>query len=156
MSTLTHSRQHIGIASLYILSFSILFWLTFGHSRRRLPTRPMRTLQWARQTSRARGMHLLSWRRRSQPSLTLTWLSWTTWSIGTHTHTRDPPMQVLNIVLWVCLPLLMWMFPSLRPRWVVPVLPKGELEVLLEAAIDLSKKGRKWMDTLVLPKICYV
>lgn len=32
-------------------------------------------------------------------------------------------------------------FP-LRPRWVVPVLPKGELEVLLEAAIDLSKKGR--------------
>ncbi|KAK3574940.1 hypothetical protein QTP86_019804 [Hemibagrus guttatus] len=28
-----------------------------------------------------------------------------------------------------------------RPRWVVPVLPKGELEVLLEAAIDLSKKG---------------
>lgn len=29
-----------------------------------------------------------------------------------------------------------------RPRWVVPVLPKGELEVLLEAAIDLSKKGK--------------
>ncbi|KAM8857951.1 ubiquitin carboxyl-terminal hydrolase 9X isoform 6-T8 [Synchiropus picturatus] len=28
-----------------------------------------------------------------------------------------------------------------RPRWVVPVLPKGELELLLEAAIDLSKKG---------------
>ncbi|XP_073472422.1 ubiquitin carboxyl-terminal hydrolase 9X isoform X2 [Aquarana catesbeiana] len=28
-----------------------------------------------------------------------------------------------------------------RPRWVVPVLPKGELEVLLEGAIDLSKKG---------------
>uniref|UniRef100_A0A668ARF6 ubiquitinyl hydrolase 1 n=1 Tax=Myripristis murdjan TaxID=586833 RepID=A0A668ARF6_9TELE len=28
-----------------------------------------------------------------------------------------------------------------RPRWVVPVLPKGELEVLLEAAIDLSKRG---------------
>lgn len=28
-----------------------------------------------------------------------------------------------------------------RSRWVVPVLPKGELEVLLEAAIDLSKKG---------------
>nr|XP_029496778.1 probable ubiquitin carboxyl-terminal hydrolase FAF-X isoform X1 [Oncorhynchus nerka] len=27
-----------------------------------------------------------------------------------------------------------------RPRWVVPVLPKGELEVLLEAAIELSKK----------------
>ena len=30
-----------------------------------------------------------------------------------------------------------------RPRWVVPVLPKGELEVLLEAAIDLCKKGTK-------------
>ncbi|EPQ01875.1 Putative ubiquitin carboxyl-terminal hydrolase FAF-X [Myotis brandtii] len=28
-----------------------------------------------------------------------------------------------------------------RSRWLVPVLPKGELEVLLEAAIDLSKKG---------------
>ena len=35
-----------------------------------------------------------------------------------------------------------------RPRWVVPVLPKGELEVLLEAAIDLSKKGKfKWCYT---------
>ncbi|XP_064639618.1 probable ubiquitin carboxyl-terminal hydrolase FAF-X isoform X3 [Lineus longissimus] len=28
-----------------------------------------------------------------------------------------------------------------RPRWVVPVLPKGELEVLLDAAIDLCKRG---------------
>ncbi|KAH9509417.1 putative ubiquitin carboxyl-terminal hydrolase FAF-X [Bulinus truncatus] len=28
-----------------------------------------------------------------------------------------------------------------RPRWVVPVLPKGELEVLLDAAIKLSKEG---------------
>ncbi|KAK6195512.1 hypothetical protein SNE40_000926 [Patella caerulea] len=28
-----------------------------------------------------------------------------------------------------------------RPRWVVPVLPKGELEVLLEASIKLSKEG---------------
>ncbi|XP_075815088.1 ubiquitin carboxyl-terminal hydrolase 9Y-like [Microtus pennsylvanicus] len=28
-----------------------------------------------------------------------------------------------------------------RPQWVVPVVPKGELEVLLEASIDLSKKG---------------
>lgn len=26
-----------------------------------------------------------------------------------------------------------------RPRWVVPVLPKGELEILLEAAIKLCK-----------------
>lgn len=33
-----------------------------------------------------------------------------------------------------------------RPRWVVPVLPKGELEVLLEAAIDLSKKGKNVID----------
>lgn len=31
----------------------------------------------------------------------------------------------------------------------VPVLPKGELEVLLEAAIDLSKKGRKIQNVLV-------
>lgn len=41
-------------------------------------------------------------------------------------------------------PLFFWRFMSFcspRPRWVVPVLPKGELEVLLEAAIDLSKKG---------------
>ncbi|XP_049518741.1 probable ubiquitin carboxyl-terminal hydrolase FAF-X [Dermacentor silvarum] len=29
-----------------------------------------------------------------------------------------------------------------RPRWVVPVLPKGELEVLLEAAIRLCRQGR--------------
>ena len=29
-----------------------------------------------------------------------------------------------------------------RPRWVVPVLPKGELEVLLNAAINLSKLGQ--------------
>lgn len=28
-----------------------------------------------------------------------------------------------------------------RPRWMVPVFPKGELEVLLEASIDLTKKG---------------
>ena len=28
-----------------------------------------------------------------------------------------------------------------KPRWVVPVLPKGELEVLLDAAIILCKKG---------------
>ncbi|KTF83353.1 hypothetical protein cypCar_00045221, partial [Cyprinus carpio] len=39
-----------------------------------------------------------------------------------------------------------------RPRWVVPVLPKGELEVLLEAAVDLSKKGpmsRGWLVHLI-------
>lgn len=28
-----------------------------------------------------------------------------------------------------------------RPRWVVPVLPNGELEILLDAAITLSKQG---------------
>ena len=28
-----------------------------------------------------------------------------------------------------------------RPRWVVPVLPNGELEVLLDAAINLCKKN---------------
>ncbi|XP_070538663.1 ubiquitin carboxyl-terminal hydrolase 9X-like isoform X2 [Ptychodera flava] len=28
-----------------------------------------------------------------------------------------------------------------RPRWVVPVLPKGELEILLDASIDLCKRG---------------
>ena len=42
-----------------------------------------------------------------------------------------------------------------RPRWVVPVLPKGELEVLLEAAIDLSKKGklkREWTITELADK----
>lgn len=32
-----------------------------------------------------------------------------------------------------------------RPRWVVPVLPNGELEVLLEAAIKLCKEGRSKM-----------
>ena len=30
-----------------------------------------------------------------------------------------------------------------RPRWVVPVLPKGELEVLLDASTKLCKDGRK-------------
>lgn len=29
-----------------------------------------------------------------------------------------------------------------RPRWVVPVLPKGELELLLEASIKLCKEGK--------------
>ena len=28
-----------------------------------------------------------------------------------------------------------------RPRWVVPVLPKGELEILLDAALDMCRKG---------------
>jgi len=28
-----------------------------------------------------------------------------------------------------------------RARWIVPVLQKGELEVLLDAAVDLCKKG---------------
>lgn len=29
-----------------------------------------------------------------------------------------------------------------RPRWVVPVLPKGELEVLLDTTIKLCKEGK--------------
>lgn len=29
-----------------------------------------------------------------------------------------------------------------RPRWVIPVLPRGELEVLLDAAIALSRRGQ--------------
>lgn len=29
-----------------------------------------------------------------------------------------------------------------RPRWVVPVLPDGELEILLKSAIQLSAKGK--------------
>ena len=29
-----------------------------------------------------------------------------------------------------------------RPRWVVPVLPKGELELLLDACIKLCKDGK--------------
>jgi ubiquitin carboxyl-terminal hydrolase 9/24 len=28
-----------------------------------------------------------------------------------------------------------------RPRWVIPVLPRGELEVLLDASIALAKQG---------------
>ena len=28
-----------------------------------------------------------------------------------------------------------------RPKWVIPVLPKGELEVLIDASIKLAKKG---------------
>lgn len=50
-------------------------------------------------------------------------------------------IHVLRIILLFLLIYLSLIY--LRPRWVVPVLPKGELEVLLEAAIDLSKKGRK-------------
>lgn len=45
-------------------------------------------------------------------------------------------------------------FFSYRPRWVVPVLPKGELEVLLEAAIDLSKKGRNIQNVLLCLQSC--
>ena len=28
-----------------------------------------------------------------------------------------------------------------RPKWVIPVLPNGELEVLIDASIKLAKKG---------------
>lgn len=53
----------------------------------------------------------------------------------------------LIVRLHICVLSVMYYVDSLffllmyRPRWVVPVLPKGELEVLLEAAIDLCKKG---------------
>lgn len=47
------------------------------------------------------------------------------------------------------------LFISCRPRWVVPVLPKGELEVLLEAAIDLSKKGNRVHVHLLSVLLCY-
>lgn len=43
-----------------------------------------------------------------------------------------------------------------RPRWVVPVLPKGELEVLLEAAIDLSKKGKLKILLMSIGPVCKV
>jgi len=43
-----------------------------------------------------------------------------------------------------------------RPRWVVPVLPKGELEVLLEAAIDLCKKGNALFLALVCQLIVFL
>jgi ubiquitin carboxyl-terminal hydrolase 9/24 len=41
-----------------------------------------------------------------------------------------------------------------RPRWVVPVLPKGELEVLLDTAIKLCKEGmsthsHNWLDSMI-------
>ena len=29
-----------------------------------------------------------------------------------------------------------------RPKWVIPVLPNGELEVLIDASIKLAKKGK--------------
>ena len=29
-----------------------------------------------------------------------------------------------------------------RPRWVVPVLPKGELEILLDASVQLCRAGK--------------
>lgn len=62
-----------------------------------------------------------------------------------------------NICFFVCLLLFfnlsaciynIYFCLYLRPRWVVPVLPKGELEVLLEAGIDLSKKGKSTQSLL--------
>lgn len=47
---------------------------------------------------------------------------------------------------------MLLLFFMYRPRWVVPVLPKGELEVLLEAAIDLCKKG----NALFLALVCHL
>ena len=36
-----------------------------------------------------------------------------------------------------------------RPRWVVPVLPKGELEVLLDASIDLCKRSKSFFHAML-------
>lgn len=38
----------------------------------------------------------------------------------------------------------------------VPVLPKGELEVLLEAAVDLSKKGKMSKSHMKCDDVCQV
>lgn len=38
----------------------------------------------------------------------------------------------------------------------VPVLPKGELEVLLEAAIELSKKGKLKRQLMIIGPVCKV
>lgn len=40
-----------------------------------------------------------------------------------------------------------------KPRWIIPVLPNGELEVLLEASIELCKRGEpgiEWLQIYVL------
>ena len=37
-----------------------------------------------------------------------------------------------------------------RPRWVVPVLHNGELEILLDAAISLCKKGQHHFCTHII------
>lgn len=55
----------------------------------------------------------------------------------------DTLSMLLTCMCSLCIDLSFNCFFLSRPRWVVPVLPKGELEVLLEAAIDLSKKGKK-------------
>jgi ubiquitin carboxyl-terminal hydrolase 9/24 len=38
------------------------------------------------------------------------------------------------------------------PRWVIPVLPEQELECLLQASIDLCKKGNESLPAFALPK----
>jgi len=43
-----------------------------------------------------------------------------------------------------------------RPRWVVPVLQKGELEVLLDASIALCKKGQYLFTCLSQLRFCYL
>lgn len=110
--------------------------LTRVHYRHPLPTHPMRTPQWALQMNRVRGTVPLPWRRRSQLSPTLNWPSWMTWSTGRFVYFDWSD----DVCILTRFELTMFSFMH-RPRWVVPVLPKGELEVLLEAAIDLCKKG---------------
>lgn len=68
------------------------------------------------------------------------------WDAGRH-HICNIHAFYTSIVIFLLFSLF-----SPRPRWVVPVLPKGELEVLLEAAIDLSKKGRNIQNLARLSK----
>lgn len=131
------------IAKLGFGNFCPKFCFLMVCFRRRPLTPPMRTLQWAPRMNRVRGMAPPSWRRRSLPSLTQTWPSWMTWSTGTNT-TGVCMFGIEFCVWWEGMSVYLYScgcFVS-RPRWVVPVLPKGELEVLLEAAIELSKKGK--------------
>lgn len=42
-----------------------------------------------------------------------------------------------------------------RPKWVIPVLPNGELEILLEAVIKLSKKGKRNTNNFCWSYMCF-
>ena len=42
-----------------------------------------------------------------------------------------------------------------RPKWVIPVLPNGELEVLIDASIKLAKKGKLILCLHFLLRSCF-